>query len=298
MAEAGKAPVLSATPTVLAAWFCPFAQRTLIAFHAKAKPAADFTIHEITHDDLYSKPAWFTDLNPAGLIPVIAWNPQAAAAAAAAAATGDTAAGDSAAAAVVPAAVCCAVPAAVCCAVPGAVSIKESLVCNDYIEDAYPEPPLLPADAVGRAAARLLIQRFGDKFVPSFYKLLVTQDAAGQAAAAAVLESELAWLMQHMDAARPFALSGQLSLVDCAVVPFLLRLHIVEHYRGFQGHKQRGVAERLQRYLQAAEQHPAVAASMYHPQGLDYKQQLLLSYARYADGSANSLMAREAKAKK
>jgi hypothetical protein len=64
------------------------------------------------------------------------------------------------------------------------------------------------------------------------------------------------------------------------------------------GHKQPGIADRLQRYLAAAEQHPAVAATMYHPQGLDYKQQLLQSYARYADGSANSLMAREAKTKK
>jgi glutathione S-transferase len=65
--------------------------------------------------------------------------------------------------------------------------------------------------------------------------LLMLQDAAGQAAASAVLESELGWLLQHMDAAGPFALSGQLSLVDCAVVPFLLRLYILEHYRGFQG---------------------------------------------------------------
>jgi glutathione S-transferase len=63
----------------------------------------------------------------------------------------------------------------------------------------------------------------------------VLQDASGQAAAAAVLESELAWLLQHMDAAGPFALSDRLSLVDCAVVPFLLRLYILEHYRGFEG---------------------------------------------------------------
>jgi hypothetical protein len=34
---------------------------------------------------------------------------------------------------------------------------------------------LLPSDAVGRAATRLLIQRFSDKFVPAFYKLLVLQ---------------------------------------------------------------------------------------------------------------------------
>jgi hypothetical protein len=64
------------------------------------------------------------------------------------------------------------------------------------------------------------------------------------------------------------------------------------------GHKKQGIAERLQRYLQAAEQHPAVAATLYHPQGLDYMQQLLQSYARYAYGSAHSLMAREAKTKK
>jgi glutathione S-transferase len=50
-----------------------------------------------------------------------------------------------------------------------------------------------------------------------------------------VLESELAWLLQNMHPAGPFALSDKLSLVDCAVVPFLLRLYMLEHYRGFQG---------------------------------------------------------------
>jgi hypothetical protein len=59
---------------------------------------------------------------------VIAWT-----SAAAAAASGN-AAGTAAAAAVA--------PAAACCAVPGVVSIKESLICNEFIEDAYPEPPV------------------------------------------------------------------------------------------------------------------------------------------------------------
>jgi glutathione S-transferase len=98
----------------------------LIPVYILLQPAADFTIHEITHDDLYSKPSWFKDLNPAGLIPVIAWTPKAAGA------SGNAA--DTAAAAVV--------PAAACCAVPSAVSIKESLICNEYIEEAYPEPPV------------------------------------------------------------------------------------------------------------------------------------------------------------
>lgn len=82
-----------------------------------SQPAAKFTIHEITHNDLYSKPSWFTDLNPAGLIPVIAWKPTDSA---------DLALAGTAAA----------------CAIDGVLSIKESLICNEYIEDAYPEPPV------------------------------------------------------------------------------------------------------------------------------------------------------------
>jgi hypothetical protein len=55
------------------------------------------------------------------------------------------------------------------------------------------------------------------------------------------------------------------------------------------------VGKRLAQYVSAAQQHPAVAATMYHPEGLDYKEELLMSYVRYADGSANSMMARDAK---
>lgn len=89
---------------------------------------------------------------------------------------------------------------------------------------------LLPADPVGKAAARLIINRFGDKFVPAFYRLLVRQDPTEQSAAAAVLDAELSWLVQHIPQG-PLAMSDQLTLVDCAVAPFLMRLYILEHYR-------------------------------------------------------------------
>lgn len=67
------------------------------------------------------------------------------------------------------------------------------------------------------------------------------------------------------------------------------------HYTSYQQLKGGTVGERIAGYLAAAEQHPAVLATLYHPEQLDYKQQLLESYARYADGSANSMMARDAK---
>lgn len=42
---------------------------------------------------------------------------------------------------------------------------------------------------------------------------------------------ELEWLVKHMHDAGPFAMSANLSLVDCATAPFLLRLYILQHYR-------------------------------------------------------------------
>jgi hypothetical protein len=50
--------------------FCPFAQRTLLALNAKG---VAYVHHELSDTDLYSKPAWFLDLNPAGLVPTLAW---------------------------------------------------------------------------------------------------------------------------------------------------------------------------------------------------------------------------------
>jgi len=74
-----------------------------------------YTLHEVTFDELYGKPQWFKDLHPQGLIPVIAYQQQAASAH---------------------------IHKPTAAAEPGVVSIKESLVCNEYLEDAYPQPPV------------------------------------------------------------------------------------------------------------------------------------------------------------
>lgn len=66
-------------------------------------------------------------------------------------------------------------------------------------------------------------------------------------------------------------------------------------HRAYTSYKDGAVGQRLAQYCAALEAHAAVSASQYHPQGLDYRQELLKSYSRYADGSANSLMARDAK---
>lgn len=140
---------------------------------------------------------------------------------------------------------------------------------------------LLPSDPIGRAAARLLIRRIEDQFVPAFKQIIehLRQTGTEQAASAAKLDTEMTQLLQQYHPEGPFALSDQLSLVDCAIAPHFLRLYILRHYAEYRYKGPQ--SDRLRRYLRALQQHPAVAASCYHPEGLDFGQELLKKYAHY-----------------
>lgn len=55
-------------------------------------------------------------------------------------------------------------PSASCCS-----------ICNEFLEDWHKDQPLLPADPVERAHARMVIDRISSKYVPNFYSFLVRQ---------------------------------------------------------------------------------------------------------------------------
>jgi RNA polymerase-associated protein len=46
--------------------------------------------------------------------------------------------------------------------------LAESTVINEYLEERYPDPPLLPVDPAERAAARLVVFRFDDLGKPYY----------------------------------------------------------------------------------------------------------------------------------
>lgn len=250
----GGIEILVGKPTIVSSWFCPFAQRSLIALEAKGVP---YTHHELSDEDLYSKPAWFLRLNPAGLVPTIVWL--------------DMEGGERRV-------------------------LGESLIINEWVDEALPGPSLMPSAPYERAKARLVIDRFASRVVPEFYRLLLRQDKGDQEAAARGFSGQLEWLAETLHAEGPFALGDSLSLVDCAVLPFLLRLPILQHYRGYE--LPATAAGRISAYVAAALAHPAVQATTRHPGGADYGQALIAMYQRYADGTANSLVARDINSEK
>ena len=94
--------------------------------------------------------------------------------------------------------------------------LPESAVINEYLEERYPESPLLPADPEGRAAARLRILR-DEEFTRPYYALRRGQEGA-EAAFAEALESLDATL-----AGTPYLTGATFGLADVAYAPWVIR---------------------------------------------------------------------------
>ena len=97
----------------------------------------------------------------------------------------------------------------------GSFVLPESRVIMEYLEERYPEPPLLPPGPAERALVRLWFERFDDLSRP-YYSVLFE----GQAADA--LDAELAKLDTAL-AASPYLAGSQFSQADIAYIPWIIR---------------------------------------------------------------------------
>ncbi len=94
--------------------------------------------------------------------------------------------------------------------------LPESSVIMEYLEERYPEPPLLAADPADRALARLWIFRHDD-FTQPYYALRRGEDDAAP---------RFAEQQVRLDAAleqRPWLGGGEFGLADAGYVPWVLR---------------------------------------------------------------------------
>jgi len=92
--------------------------------------------------------------------------------------------------------------------------LPESSVIMEYLEERYPEPALLPADAAPRALVRLLIERFDHALGDAYYAFRRGEDGSGD---------RLAHCLSFIDR-RLAGESHDYSLADIAYVPWLIRL--------------------------------------------------------------------------
>ena len=119
----------------------------------------------------------------------------------------------------------------------GNTVIFESAVINEYLEEEFPETPLMPEKPSDRATARIWIDFANVRFVPQIYKMLLAQDSERQSEHAHKLTKALIMMEYEGLATRssgPFWLGEELSLVDFTFYPHLQRFCALDYYRNFQ----------------------------------------------------------------
>lgn len=119
----------------------------------------------------------------------------------------------------------------------GDVEIYESAIINEYLEEVFPEPPLLPKDPGARAIARIWIDYANTRLVPAFNKLLRGKDINEQEQGRREFTEALLYIEQEglgrLSGNDSYWLGDKFSLVDISFYPWFERLPLLEHFRKF-----------------------------------------------------------------
>lgn len=108
------------------------------------------------------------------------------------------------------------------------LSLYETKIMMEYLDERFPHPPLLPVYPVARAQARLLAYRIERDWCPNVDLLLTgkAKDLIAQKARKDLRDSLVT--IAPIFNEKPFFMSEEFSLLDCMLAPILWRLPILE----------------------------------------------------------------------
>jgi glutathione S-transferase len=119
----------------------------------------------------------------------------------------------------------------------GAHRVWESAIINEYLDDAFPEPPLLPRSPIRRAQARIWINFADSRLFATTGSLLYAGEPSLRPAFAKDLADQLRFLeqesLQHISDKEPYWLGKEVSLVDLTYYPWFEQLVVLEKFRDF-----------------------------------------------------------------
>jgi len=172
----------------------------------------------------------------------------------------------------------------------GDVRVYESTIINEYLEEVFPQPHLMPTDPGARANARIWIDFDNVKFIPTFYRILLAQDGPRRRELAETLVDHMTFLEKEGFAKAsqgPYWFGPDISLVDLAFYPHFERFPAMTEYRGVEIPESCG---QLKAWIEVMAERPSSKATAHDA---DYH---INAYAHYADGTASGTTARDMRA--
>lgn len=100
--------------------------------------------------------------------------------------------------------------------------LYDAQVIMEYLDERFPHPPLMPVDPVSRGRTRMTLCRIQRDWDSLITRIVASNDAAQ---AAKELRESLTVVAPIFEQ-KPFFMSDEFSLMDCAVAPILWRLPV------------------------------------------------------------------------
>lgn len=136
--------------------------------------------------------------------------------------------------------------------------LSESRIIMEYLDERFPHPPLHPMDPVSRARGRMTMRRIDQDWFTYLDQMDKLPDQKKKLKIAKQLREELLNATPVFDA-KPYFLSDEFSLVDCALAPLLWRL-------GALGIDLPSHADPIRTYANRLFERPAFKASLSAPE--------------------------------
>ena len=141
------------------------------------------------------------------------------------------------------------------------LDIYESAIINEYLEEVFAEPALMPADPGLRAKMRIWIDYLDDHYLDDHYAIIRSSDPARVPELRVALMDRLRFIetqgLARLSGDGPYWLGAEATLLDFAYYPFFERMPVWEHYRGVSVPAE---CERLQRWRETMAARPSVQA--------------------------------------